>query len=130
MGLRSTGISAINAAFNAAGDAATLVTYRRITQGAYNPATDSQAETIADTELKIIYGANPRANDFGNTNLDIGFTGQLTGIIKAAELLPDTPKTEDLIIDGTETYRVKGIEKIGPFSEAIGYELTLVKHSG
>lgn len=133
MGLRAVGQKAINAAFNAAGDAKTEVVYRQKTQGVFNPATDDHSETVVDTELDIIYDSAFKANEFGDLNTDFDFTGAIKGTIKAAPLLPDTPKTEDLIIDTSNNnveYRVKGIKKIGPFGEAIGYELLLVKNSG
>jgi len=128
MGLRDVGLSAINAAFVAAGDAATLVIYRSKAQSTFNAATDSQGETTSDTELYIIYDFQPKRNEFADLDVDIDFTGLVKGIVKASPFPPNTPKTEDLIVDGTIEYKIKGINKIGPFSEAIGYELFMVRN--
>ncbi len=129
MGLRSVALRGINAAFRAAGDAASTVIYRNKTQGAYNAATDTQGQTDADTPLDIIYDFKNKDNESGDVNIDTKSTGKIEGIIKAADLATP-PKTEDLIVDGTILYKIKGIEPIGPFSDAVGYTLTLVKDSG
>ena len=130
MGLRAVAEQAIATAFKAAGDAATEVLYRTKTQSTYDANTDTQGQTEADTELKIIYEFKSSDNKSGDLDTDYNFSGVIKGIISAKELSPSTPKTEDLIVDGTTIYKIKGIEPIGPFSEAVGYTLTLVKDSG
>lgn len=134
MGLRAVAESALQAAFRAAGDAATEVLYRSKTQSTYDPATDTQGQTVADTELKVLYDFKNKTNDSGDLSTDYNFSGEIKAIMSAKELLPALPKTEDLIVDTSVTpnitYKIKGIEPIGPFSEAVGYTLTLVKDSG
>jgi len=134
MGLRQAAEGAIQAAFRAAGDAATEVLYRTKTQSTYNASTDTQGQTVADTELKVLYDFAATPNNSGDLNTDYNSSGSIKAIMSAKELLPNTPKTEDLIVDTSVSpniiYKIKGIEPIGPFSEAVGYTLTLVKDSG
>jgi len=100
MGLRQTVANAVQSAFTAIGDVKVSVTYQAMLIGGYSPASDTAAFTlteyildavkIAPTRFELAEGAEP-------------YTLKL--LFRQADL-PVTPKPEDTVVIGSETFQI------------------------
>jgi len=111
--------NAIKQGIAAAGDTAISVTYKRVTLGAYDPATDALSVTTSDTTFTtFLYGLKDNEVDW--------FAGDLTmrkAIVNHADL-GFVPTAEDWVEINGEAWEIKSVKA---FPGTTGYILFLRK---
>lgn len=86
-----------SAAANAIGQYGKTITYRAMSQGAYNPATGTATQASVDTPCKGILDGSKLGYKFGEGLVQ----GGDVSVLLAAAALPSTPAPGDLVtIDG------------------------------
>jgi hypothetical protein len=94
-------------------------TIRRVTVGAYDPATGTAAETTSDTELRgVLEDVNVREVN------DLIQSGDKRLIVAAADVAA-TPSTADRVLIGGITHQIIRVTTIEQDNEPITHELIL-----
>lgn len=107
MALSDTLRNAYLAAQNAADDTKTAFTYRKVTLGAYDAATDTQAVTNTDTSLNLfMYGLDETELDWFPTDWEV------QKVIVHLDDLTDTPADIDYIIIGGVNWKINRIKHL------------------
>ena len=103
MGLAATIASAVTAAFQTVDDLKKTVTYRKITAGGYDAATDTFGDTVTDTILTDVVVTKPTERDYEWFPATDVATKKL--IIRAAPLGFE-PELKDKVVIDTIEYEV------------------------
>lgn len=105
MGLKAVVARAALAAFTAAGDLVTSSTYTQVTPGAYDPATDAQADVVVTFTIEMGVLAREKTRETDNKVLS-----QRTQFIVPALLMEVVPQVTDRILIKGELYEVNDIK--------------------
>lgn len=97
----------------------TLVVFRRITQGAYNPATGKVGSTNTDTNVR------GRLDDYADRELDNRIAAGDRKLTIAAIDLPYEPGTSDRVVIANVVYDVIRVQRTLGVNDAVTFELQL-----
>ena len=86
----------------------TSVTFRRVSEGAYDPSTGSTAAGSTDDETAVVYFANYRGVELQQSNIE---RGDRKAYVKAAGL-SKSPQTGDQFVGEAETVSVVDAQRI------------------
>lgn len=97
-------------------DIGKALTLRKVSEGAYNPATGAAINTTTDTP---VYGLVLNYKD-GQFDGDIIQRGDRKIVLRASDSV--VPEVQDLVIDGSDEYRIVNVRQI----EQAGTDLVYV----
>lgn len=99
-----------DAAVALASDLAVDATYRRYTEGAFDPETGAKGDSFADTAVRTVAGARSeieRARDAG----PLPESARTWRWLMAIDAIAEEPSPSDRLVVGAETYEVIGAER-------------------
>lgn len=107
MGLRDALINAVSSAVTATGNIAETITYRVKSNVEYDVYSGQMLDSNTDYSLKAIISV--AGEDFKGGIIANGSTGELN-VLFASKGLAFTPKTDDLIVRGSETHKISRVD--------------------